>query len=170
MSFVPTDLPFVVISPVSHYAIGVIAHGVQNEQTIYVAPADDVAAGRGIAWRKVADVDDDVTSFDLLKSKMYLLTHKGASRFAVTSIDLDKNQTASDGITIVPSSQVVIQQIAVAVFHAEVADAGSADADEHLHELRAAHREERHPRLACDRAGEERLARSRRPLEEHATP
>jgi prolyl oligopeptidase len=114
VSFVPTDLPFVVISPVSHYAIGVIAHGVQNEQTIYVAPADDVAAGRGIAWRKVADVDDDVTSFDLLKSKMYLLTHKGASRFAVTSIDLDKNQTASDGITIVPSSQVVIQQIAVA--------------------------------------------------------
>ena len=40
----------------------------------------------------------------------------------------------------------------------EIADAGRADADEHLHELRARDREEWHARLARDRAREQRLA------------
>ena len=39
-----------------------------------------------------------------------------------------------------------------------VADAGGADADEHLHKLRAGRREERHPRLAGDGLRQQRLA------------
>ena len=50
----------------------------------------------------------------------------------------------------------------------EVADAGGADADEHLDEVRAGDREERHPRLAGDGAGKQRLAGSGRPVEQHA--
>ena len=41
----------------------------------------------------------------------------------------------------------------------QVAHARGADADEHLDEVGAADREERHVRLAGDRAGEQRLAR-----------
>jgi hypothetical protein len=43
----------------------------------------------------------------------------------------------------------------------QVAHAGGADADEHLDEVRAGDREERHARLAGDGAGEQRLAGAR---------
>ena len=50
----------------------------------------------------------------------------------------------------------------------QVADARGADADEHLDEVGAADREERHVGLTRDGAGEQRLAGSRRAHEEHA--
>jgi hypothetical protein len=50
----------------------------------------------------------------------------------------------------------------------QVAHSGSPDADEHLDEVRAGDREERHPGLARDRPREQRLAGARRPVEEHA--
>ena len=115
VSFVPTDFPFVSISSVSPYAIGAIAHGVQNETTLYVAKASNLAAGTHVAWRKVADVDDDVTAFDLHGSTMYLLSHKDASRYKVLALDLSSaEQTAKNAPVFVPASDVVIQQIAVA--------------------------------------------------------
>ena len=49
-----------------------------------------------------------------------------------------------------------------------VAHAAGADADEHLHEIRAADREERHVRFAGNRAGEQRLAGSGRADHQHA--
>ena len=45
----------------------------------------------------------------------------------------------------------------------QVADPGRADPDEQLHEAGAGHREERHARLARDRAGQQRLAGTGRP-------
>ena len=50
----------------------------------------------------------------------------------------------------------------------EVADAAGADADEHLDEVRAGDREERHAGLAGDGAGEQGLAGAGRPVEQHA--
>ncbi len=50
----------------------------------------------------------------------------------------------------------------------EVAHAARAHADEHLHEIGTAHREERHASLAGNRLGEQRLARSRRTDEQCA--
>ena len=114
VNFVPTDQPYIVISPVSPYAIGGISHGVQNEQTLYVAPTSAVLSAGPIPWRKIVDVGDDVTGFDLNGSIMYLQSHKNASHFKVMAIDLgDNGQTAANATTIVPTSQTVIQQIAV---------------------------------------------------------
>ena len=50
----------------------------------------------------------------------------------------------------------------------QVANAARADADEHLDEVRAADREERHAGLARDRAREQRLAGARRAHHQHA--
>ena len=50
----------------------------------------------------------------------------------------------------------------------QVAHARGADADEHLDEVRAGDREERHARLAGDGAREQRLAGARRPVQQHA--
>ena len=115
IDFVPTDQPFITISPASPYVLGVIAHGVQNEVTIYAAPVSAAVTGGPIPWRKIADVDDAVTSFDLKDSTAYLLSHKDAPRYKVTSIDLSRaDETAANAVTVVPTSEAVIQQIAVA--------------------------------------------------------
>ena len=50
----------------------------------------------------------------------------------------------------------------------QVADAAGADADEHLDELGAGDREERHAGLAGDRPGQQRLAGARRADQQHA--
>ena len=50
----------------------------------------------------------------------------------------------------------------------QLADAGRAHSDEHLHEVGSRQREERHARLARDRACEQRLAGSGRTREQHA--
>ena len=50
----------------------------------------------------------------------------------------------------------------------QIADARGADADEHLDEVGAGDRKERHARLAGDRAREQRLTGSGRPQQQHA--
>ncbi len=50
----------------------------------------------------------------------------------------------------------------------EVTDAAGADAHEHLHEVRAGDRVERNARFACNRASQQRLAGSRRTVEQDA--
>jgi prolyl oligopeptidase len=111
----PTDFPFVQLSPVSSYAFGIVAHGVQNEQTIYVAPRDAVMGSGPVPWRKIADVDDAITGFDIKGSSIYLLSHKGASRYKVLALDLSgPGGTAASAKEIVPASDIVIKNVAVA--------------------------------------------------------
>ena len=50
----------------------------------------------------------------------------------------------------------------------EIPHAAGTDADEHLHEVRAGDREERHTRLAGDGPGQQRLPRAGRPVQQHA--
>lgn len=112
---VPIDSPSILISPASNFAVGVVNHSVQRELTLYVAPVAAVLSASTIPWRKIADVDDEITSFDLKGSTMYLLTHKNALRFKVDAIDLRRtNQTAANATMVVPASDVVIKQIVVA--------------------------------------------------------
>lgn len=78
----PADLPFVNTFPDSLYAIGLVAHGVTNEVTLYVAPLKSLS-GASIPWKKFCDVEDDVTSFDVHGDDIYLQSHKNASRYKV---------------------------------------------------------------------------------------
>jgi hypothetical protein len=72
---------------------------------------------------------------------------------------------ATDGVDLVDEDDA--RRVALGLIE-EVADAASADADEHLDELGAGDAEERHPGLARYRPGEEGLAGARRPDEEDA--
>jgi prolyl oligopeptidase len=108
----PTDFPLVITSPVSRYAIGLVAHGVKNEQTLYVAPAADLAK-RPIGWKKIADVADDVTSEDIRGSWLYLLSHRDASNYKVLALDLERPDIAQ-ARTIVAPSKAVVEEIGVA--------------------------------------------------------
>ena len=64
-------------------------------------------------WKKIVDVDDQVTGFDLRGVTLYLLTHKDAPSYKVVSMRLDKPNFAAARV-IAPQSASVIEQIAVA--------------------------------------------------------
>jgi prolyl oligopeptidase len=108
----PAEIP-VAVSPIgSKYVIGLVINGVQNEFKVYVAPLAALD-GDKTPWMKVADNADDVTGFDVAGDKLYLLTHKDASRFKVLVTSLSKPDLATAQI-VVPPSEAVVTGIAVA--------------------------------------------------------
>ena len=83
----PDEVSFVVSSPASSWALGVVQKFVKNEVSIYAAPLDSVG-GADTPWTKIVGEDDEVTRFDLRGDITYLLTHKGASRYKVVRTSL----------------------------------------------------------------------------------
>ncbi len=112
LPFAPTDFPVVVYSPVSPYLLGIVAHGVQNEQTIYALKSAPITSS-GAAWKKVVDTGDDVTGADYKGSTIYLLTHKNAPTFKVVATSLAAPDFAH-ATTIVPAGKEVTEQAGVA--------------------------------------------------------
>jgi prolyl oligopeptidase len=108
----PAEIP-VAVSPIgSKYIVGLIINGVQNEFKLYAAPLAALD-GDKTPWVKVADNSDDVTGFDVAGDNLYLLTHKGASRFKVLSVPLAKPDLATAQV-VVPASEAVVTGIAAA--------------------------------------------------------
>jgi len=107
-----TDFPYIGLPPNSHYAFGVVAHGVQNEITLYVAKLDDIHDAN-IPWRQLADIPDDVTGFDIHGDQAYFLTHHDASRYKILRFDL-RTPDASHSEVAVPPSEAVIVTISAA--------------------------------------------------------
>ena len=108
----PEDMPFVGVQPGSDYAIGVIEHGVQNENTIYAAPAATLGAASA-HWTKICGTDADVTDFAIRGSDIYLMTHSDAPRFKIVQTSL-AHPDVPGATTIVPQSQGVLRGLAAA--------------------------------------------------------
>jgi prolyl oligopeptidase len=112
VNMVPTDSAYVGVVPGSPYAIGIIAHGVRNEATIAVSPADALAQGKPV-WTKIVDVDDDVTDFTIMGHDIWLLSHKDASRFKVLHMSLDQPDITKADVAL-PPSDLVLKGLAAA--------------------------------------------------------
>lgn len=108
----PSDIPFLGIAPGTDYALGVIAHGVRNEATLYVAPLRSLTDAT-IPWKKFCDVDDDVTGFDAHGDDIYLVSHHQASRFKVLHVKLSSGDLAHADV-VVPPGEWVVQNVAAA--------------------------------------------------------
>jgi prolyl oligopeptidase len=105
MPFESTDFPVVVYSPVSPYVIGLVAHGVKNELTIFATRSSVTDAD--VSWKPVVTTDDDVTGYDLKGSEIYLQTHKDAPTFKIVATSLDTPNLASAQTVIAPSRAIV---------------------------------------------------------------
>ncbi len=112
LPFAATDFPIIVLTPASPYVLGVIAHGVKNEVTIYAAPAASVTSAH-VPWKLIATDDDDVTGFDLKASTIYLQTHRDAPTFKVIATSLSTPNISGAQVLISPTKQIV-EQISVA--------------------------------------------------------
>ncbi|MFZ1141942.1 MAG: prolyl oligopeptidase family serine peptidase [Candidatus Sulfotelmatobacter sp.] len=106
------DLSFVTYTPGSSYLLGILAHGTQNEATAYYVPIDQLNA-QHIVWKKLFDVDANITNLSLRNDDVYLLTHKNKPRYEVTRTSL-KNPDVAHATVVVPASEVVIQEADVA--------------------------------------------------------
>ncbi len=102
----PAAIPFAGTIPGSRHAIGVVVNGVQREITIYVATLESLGAGKP-EWKKVVDPSDQVTDSTLIGNDLYLLTHKGASRFKVLKLDLNAPDLANAAVVVSPSESVI---------------------------------------------------------------
>ena len=101
-----SDFPFVSVPAGSKWAFGVIAHGVQNEVTIYVTSLESLHDASA-SWRKIADVGDEITGFDIHGDHVFLLSHHEASRFKILGVDLPKDEVAHGRLLMPPSDAVV---------------------------------------------------------------
>ena len=108
----PEDIPIVVVYPGSSYAFGLVEHGVQNENTLYIAPLA-AATGSKTAWRKLYDVDQDVTGFTVHGDDLYLQSHKGASRYKVLHVALSAPDIAHVDV-VLPASDAVVRDLGAA--------------------------------------------------------
>ena len=106
IKMVPTDSAYVGVVPGSPFALGIIAHGVRNEATMAISPADALAAGKP-KWTKIIDVDDDVTDCTIMGHDIWLLSHKDASRFKVLHMSLDHPDIAKADVALAPSDLVL---------------------------------------------------------------
>lgn len=107
-----TDAPVITTVPGSSYMLAMILHGVQNEVTVYAAPLSTLTEPK-IPWKRICDVADDVTAFDVHGSDLYLMTHKNAPRYKVIHVSLDHPDLATAD-TVVPESKAVVRNIAAA--------------------------------------------------------
>src|SRR5262249_1225764 len=80
--------------------------GVQNELTGWVAPLDDVRKGAP-RWKPLFDAPDAVTNFTVRGDDLYVLSHKGASRFLVLHTRLDKPDVARAGVVVPDQSGAI---------------------------------------------------------------
>jgi len=108
----PADIPFIATSPGTPYALGIVAHGVRLEATVYGVPMETLSAAT-VPWKLICDVDDDVTGFDVHGSDVYLISHHQASRFKVLRTNLSNPDVALAEV-VVPPSEAVVQNVAAA--------------------------------------------------------
>lgn len=108
----PAAIPFAGTVPGSRHAIGVVVNGVQRELTIYVATLESLGKGQP-EWKRIVEPGDDVTDSTLIGDDLYLLSHKGASRFAVLKLDLNAPDLSKATI-VVPASESVITGLSTA--------------------------------------------------------
>ena len=106
LGMIPTDSAYVSITPGSPYALGLISHGVKNELTLAISPADAALKGTP-AWTKIIDVDDDVTSCAVIGHDMWLMSHKNAPKFKVLHLDLNHPDMAKADVAYAESDLVL---------------------------------------------------------------
>jgi prolyl oligopeptidase len=102
----PADDAYILTKPGSDYAVGLVRHGVQRELTFYVAPLDAIGKPE-VSWRKLCDVDDQVTDYTWRGADLYLLTHKDAPRFKVIHTRAADPDLSHADVVLPPSEAVI---------------------------------------------------------------
>jgi len=102
----PSDSSTVVSFPGIPFALAYVAHGFDNDLTIYRTSLDTLGKP-GTKWQKIIDHSDGVVNFDVHEDDLYLITHKDAPRFKVVRISL-AHPDLEQAHTLLPPGDAVI--------------------------------------------------------------
>jgi prolyl oligopeptidase len=113
----PTERPYVMTAPSSHYAIALIYAGTDPRLRVYAAPVDSVRDGH-TAWRPIAaSYDDqyiagdnvDIARIALRGDTLYWLSRKDAPRGRI--LELDLTRADSKPSVVVPEGELPISAV-----------------------------------------------------------
>jgi prolyl oligopeptidase len=110
--FAPEDAAQIIEAPGTSWAVARVVHGVQNEQSAWVAPLASLAQ-TSIPWRRVIGYSDNVTDMAVRGRSLYILSHQHAPRFAILGFDLRRGDAAHARV-VVPQSGRVIESFGIA--------------------------------------------------------
>jgi prolyl oligopeptidase len=115
---------FISWQPESKYALGVVRNGSASNKSYYLVPVN-TAGKSNSAWRKVADLSDDVQSLAIHGDDLYLLTFKNTPRYKIVRMDARKPELSS-AETVVAPGEAVITDMATAqdALYVRVLDGG----------------------------------------------
>jgi prolyl oligopeptidase len=100
------DEPAVSIQPGSKWVVGEVDHGVENELTLYVSLLDSLGTQR-IPWKKVCDVEDEVTGHNVRGDDLYLTSHKDAPHFKLLKVSMDSPELAKAEVVLPEGPEVL---------------------------------------------------------------
>ncbi len=106
MEVKPADLVWVIATPGSRFAVGLVAAGVRLDIALYSAPAETVGKP-GTPWVRICDFPDKVTRFAVKDDGIYLLTYRDSPRFSVVRTGLAAPDIGK-ATTVVPASDRVL--------------------------------------------------------------
>ncbi len=111
-------------SPGSKYAIGLVNPGVSPNISYYIEPVEAVGTSNS-AWRKFADLSDDVAEVAMHGEDLYVLTFKDASRYKILRTDA-RHPDLSSAEVVVPPTETVVQTMRAAedALYVQVLDGG----------------------------------------------
>ena len=106
----PIDLPMLGTAADSPYAAGLLAHGVKNEPTLYIAPLASTASP-SIPWKKLFDVDSEITDMATHGEDLYVVSHSDAPRSKILHVNLAQPDIERADL-VVPQQKGAIKNIA----------------------------------------------------------
>jgi prolyl oligopeptidase len=102
----PSDSSLVVIDPRTTYAIALVTHGFNTNQTGYAAPIDTVGKPNA-PWQKIFDVQDEITNLDIRGDELYLISHNHAPRLKVIKTSVSHPDLAGAEVVVAPGEAVI---------------------------------------------------------------
>jgi len=110
IDFSDVDFPSMYLSANSDQAVVKIKHGDSNELTLYTAPMKTLLE-QNIPWKKICDVQDEVTGYTVHGNNVFLKSAKNAPRFKVLKTSLIQPDITG-AKTVVPEGEFVIDYVA----------------------------------------------------------
>jgi len=109
MDFSDVDFPSIYLTSSSDHAVMKIQHGDSNELTLYTAPVQTLLEP-DIPWKKICDVEDEVTGYAVNANDLFLKSAKGAPRFKVLQTSLVQPDM-TEAKTVIPEGEAVIDRV-----------------------------------------------------------
>ncbi len=106
LKIAPQEFPFVAPVAGTRWTVAIPANGVANEFDLYAAPQRQ-ALDPKLKWRQLFGREAEVTGFAIHGDDLYVLTHRGASRFKVLLTSMTHPDLELASVVVAPGREVI---------------------------------------------------------------